>query len=429
MAVRQIIQLLGLTFLLYFSGIHFKISGIVVRPADFLLLFILGLVVHVWLSSGDFLHARIKGSRIITLLLVFVLYSFLNGLFQGVARVAFKELTQALMLVSFTYLIAAMCTTYEKRELFIDTIRVMFVATSLLLFAYFSTSGLSTGFKTFGPFKHIYALAGLLALHRFLTRPSKVYLLLLMAMITIMLFSGEKKGWIAFLAAAIYLVPRYGRISGYTFKPLLVASTLVLFVSTTIIVLNYRPAEYYVQKQLKSLTGVGNLVAERLLVPGGGSEIESWDSSVFTRSNYSRFRILKLSLAQIEDTPIFGTGPGALKKLASQNSRYQWVDHGTHNHYLQTLVEYGIIGLVLLLFLIFSLFRYSNYLIGSCHNKAEIKQIMFIKAFLIFGTCINGLFGGSDALNLLYILVPTGFLFSLKFSTHDTPREVEVVHS
>jgi len=89
------------------------------------------------------------------------------------------------------------------------------------------------------------------------------------------------------------------------------------------------------------------------------------------------------------------------------------MDPGAHNDYLNTLVEYGALGLFMQLLLIVLAFRYSNYLLRVTSDLQTQRQIIFFRALLIFGIVINAFFGGSDALNSLYILIPIGLFFSV----------------
>ncbi|MEM9325724.1 MAG: O-antigen ligase family protein [Bacteroidota bacterium] len=412
MTYRQVILALSIVFLLYFSGLHFDLGVLVIRPADVLLSAMILVVLAEAVSSGSILTIRIKLGRVAVLLGVFVIYRFFNGLMQADFTIALKELVQSMLIVGFALLLKHFCHTVQHRDLIFKHIRGLLLTASLLLFFYFLLMGQPFGFKTFGPFKHLYALAALFVLDRFLTKPSPSISLLLASVMTIVVFSGEKKGWIALSFAAGYLIwEMYKRASARKKQYVRLSLASVVFVGVISIPI-LLPSTPYVVKQLNSLSEVAQMASSRIFQDPRVASIAN-RVSFSSRSNISRFYVLSTAMDQVQETPLFGIGPQNLKPLVMASSPFSWLDPGAHNDYLNTLVEYGAVGLLLQLLIISILFRYSVYLKKSTVDPATKQQITFIQALLLFGVVINGFFGGSDALNLLYLLVPMGLLFSI----------------
>lgn len=110
-------------------------------------------------------------------------------------------------------------------------------------------------------------------------------------------------------------------------------------------------------------------------------------------SNAYRFRVWQESIGIIEDFPLSGVGLGheafmriyPMYMLDREKSPFH-----THNSYLQILVETGIIGLLVFLWLLASYFKRGLKAVASCRDK-ELKYYMIASMSATVGILIQGL--------------------------------------
>lgn len=123
-----------------------------------------------------------------------------------------------------------------------------------------------------------------------------------------------------------------------------------------------------------------------------------------------RYEIWKVAMAIAADHPVFGTGPATYPKLhavyarGSQFDRTALGERDTHSTYLNTLVEAGVVGLVLFLGMLIAIFveghrvlalvRRQNPLVETQINTLLIGLVAFL---------VTSLFATSQHVAFLYL--------------------------
>jgi len=110
-------------------------------------------------------------------------------------------------------------------------------------------------------------------------------------------------------------------------------------------------------------------------------------------SNAYRLRVWQESLGIIKDFPLTGIGLGHESFLSIYP--FYMLDRGkspfhTHNTYLQVLVETGIIGLLVFLWLLLSYFKRGLKAIASTRDK-ELKYLMIASLSATVGILTQGI--------------------------------------
>lgn len=143
--------------------------------------------------------------------------------------------------------------------------------------------------------------------------------------------------------------------------------------------------------KLPALAIIAALITLPFLTPGFTQSL----NSAFTRAAglfsienpaiQNRLNLAQSSLKIFKDSPVFGSGPGAVKKyqqlkqasILKDYPDYQFVNSSyTHNDYIQLLAETGLTGLLLYLALLFSL----AHAFEKSSPKMEQKTFLFCTA-------------------------------------------------
>lgn len=101
--------------------------------------------------------------------------------------------------------------------------------------------------------------------------------------------------------------------------------------------------------------------------------INSQESSIYLRSTFT-----KDALTVVEQAPVFGSGGGGWASLYESYKAYPYISRQAHNFFLQYAVEVGIVGLLVLLIILFSIY----YRFISQFFKSKDKEPA--KIYLIF---------------------------------------------
>ena len=143
-----------------------------------------------------------------------------------------------------------------------------------------------------------------------------------------------------------------------------------------------------------------------IFIPGFWVNIKSFSDKVkssFSSENHDlsgRALLVKSSLEIFMDNPFFGSGPGAIKKMLQlkeaeflkKNKSLSFINSSySHNDYIQIISETGIIGILLFLLLVFTVFHKVEKNIINFNNKKYIfiLCLSFSVFFILFEAFFN----------------------------------------
>ncbi|MFQ3675941.1 MAG: O-antigen ligase family protein [Endomicrobiia bacterium] len=132
-----------------------------------------------------------------------------------------------------------------------------------------------------------------------------------------------------------------------------------------------------------------------------------------------RENIWKWSIEMISKRPVFGYGFSSFQKLLSEKDSYMGKEHfHSHNVYLNTFVESGIVGVILLLSIMFLVLKYIFKLVKKNKTPLIFGILGVVIDFYLHSFVDNVLWG--ETLYMFYFFI--GILFLL-----DKNREVNVL--
>jgi hypothetical protein len=380
------IQLKSISFILlllsamlvpmYFTDFRMHVGGLILRLADVMSL----TVIVLFIICKRFAVARLYLPRGYAFLSVFVIYCFINGIWQSGLFKATVASFQWLMILSTLAIVYSQFVMDPKKftSLFFKTLLVICMFVVLYHFAI----GKFIRYKSLGDAKYVLALTGILILSYTYYYQDKRYLLPLCILYPFIHFSLERKGILAF--------------------------HLVLF--------------FYCCLSFKSLFRWGVLVgsfALLLLLLFNPLSVDFSDYSIFEYSNYEmvhldeekarwisnyhRQHLLESGWNIFINNVWFGVGP----KMLTYSMLDYYTNPGlalyTHNVFLDTLIEQGSIGLCLLL-LPYFVYLLTSKLINRRQKEAFMGLAVYSLVMLFFMS------GGAPSMVLLYLPLFSGFI-------------------
>ncbi|KAA8601449.1 hypothetical protein F0Z19_1176 [Vibrio cyclitrophicus] len=362
---------------LYFTDFRFPTGGVIIRLSDVLALTLI-------LSSSFLVMSKrmiISYPPGFNFILLFLCYCFFNAFLQsGIVKALIATFQWFMIITSLVFVYSNALSDPKKfRELFIKALLTI----CALTFLYHITHGHLVSYKFLGDAKYSFALTGVFLLSYAYHLKDKKYLKPLIFLYPIILLSLERKGILAFHMVALF----YIFISMKNIERLILCACISFCALASIVFLdlsfinNFTIFEYsdfdmlYLNEE--QALWVSNLHRQSLLTNG-------WD--IFT-NNY-----------------VFGVGPKMLPNYMGDYYINQGLALYTHNVFLDTLIEQGIIGLLLLLL------PYFMYLLKTSSNKIEGNRIIFY-AFCIYSTfMIFFMSGGAPSMVLFYLPLFKGFI-------------------
>ena len=181
--------------------------------------------------------------------------------------------------------------------------------------------------------------------------------------LVVQVFFGARIGILSFLLIIlIYLIANYKNI--FVFKNVIYAMVMVL-----IFLVLVNTSSYVNDKYLDTLEKIG------VFLPVKTSEIGEKYHDLSKREF-----LWKKSVALIQEQPIFGHGIVAAEQLLNRQyelaGRTELKNYNSHNQYLTTTLQYGIIGLLVLLLIL-------TYCIIMGFLTRNIQFILFMTLILI----------------------------------------------
>ena len=393
-------HVLAFFILTLFFDIDFELSFVRLRIMDF---FLILLVVLMILSAGYF---KIKNTTATISFYIFIVYVLINGILKVTLSGIIKETIQLIEYVFLMHLIANATNEPKKRKEFLD---VLFWGTGCIAFSsmmYSISHGVYANYKDLDAPKHSFAVFALLAVMRLFTsyNSNKKTILQLGAILlglVMLLLSGERKGWAAFIIGAgffIYLQSK-SAFSKKNVNAMVTFAVIVTAIGTiAALYITTQPEFRYINRQFSSFSDISNIFS------GGEGEYAS-------RSDEERIFMLHYGLQLFVKYPISGIGIDQFRSYIFQATGGEFA-HDAHNFYLKVLVEDGIVGL-LLYFVPLFLMAIELWKLAKSKIPPVARDARIIIALFFLGSVVN-LFLAGKALSWLYVILPFGMLLGLK---------------
>ncbi len=381
-----------IAFVSVFTGIQVPIGGLIIRPFD-----ILFIVVILLLPAVKFQHnpwRRISPIDVVVLVYYgyMLMANWLGGIFRG------HHFTENIQLLEYV-VIYAVCRAYfsEPRNgrtfVFVCLWGLFLVA--LVNMGYHVSIGRLVGYKLLDEPKLSYGLLSGTSIFIVLATKGQrlrwLYVLVMLAALPMMVLSGERKGWVAFIMSFSITIP----VTQILLKKNAFENAFKMFFLATlgvgllaIAIYLFRDNEY-LERQLNSFSTImGNITAE-------GIYAQDSDSS----SDESRLAMLDQTIYYVKDSPIFGQGMGTY---------YLYQMHGEYN---RIATDYGLSGFFLYLLVYFA----ATYQLLTKRLRALTSTYWdgFLPwLFLSFGFVINQFLAGGG-LNQVFFVIPLAIVTGL----------------
>ena len=395
--------LLGSLIVSLFSGIRYETGVFIVRPFDVGMVGMVCLLAGVVAVSKRF-HLPLNDP----ILLVFALFSsyvIVNGLLIGNTSRSINILIQNIEFGLLSVLIADLARYPKYRAVFMKVLLwglgLLAVGTAL----WYLSQGHVTRYK-WRTTKQTFGLFAFLAFALFYWRRGQTYILLLAVTIILMILSGERKGWVAFvgaLAAVLIggsLAERKSLRSA--FGQILRRGVLAGVLMTVLAYFLVDQFEY-VRRQVESFTGIMEAMTAL-----GGFNYEVAGSG----SNRVRLFLLDFTLQSVPEHPFFGVGTGRFGEMLEQFALPGEKLAGSHSWYQRTVVETGLVGLGLFVLLWGLMLKRGLSLMRNATPGQRFAAIVGL-GLTAYGATIALFTGGGGARNLIYLMMPAGLLVGM----------------
>ena len=396
---RSITVLMAIVAGLALAGMDFRF-GLRLRVGDFFILMAMPLVILAYMRPRQ----RYDIFPVFAALGLYIAYMVSNAMLLTGKGVAIKEGIQACLF----YLGAASAYVLALRDddAFRRFARIFFVLlwAVALYGAYWHVSrGIFSGWKELGEQKLSFGF--LLVIVVGLSHPSMLtgrkQTLLLIGALALVLFSGERKGWIAAALACFAMMAISGR--GYISKRMVnrLVGFLGVGVLLGVVTLLIAPAFPYLDRQLSS---IGEF-ADGLFRDG------NLDSS--TQSNQERVFILRFGMELFRSNPVFGAGLERFQSLIALLPGND-IRNGAHNEILRIAAELGGVGLTLYLsaYGVVLLRLRQALAIGSQLSDLQRLRLRLGAGVLIYGFVVN-FFLVNGGPSIFFLVFPIGLIYSV----------------
>jgi len=367
---------------MYFSNFRLVLGGLILRPADVMSFAIIVLFFFCYRKGVAKLYLP-KGYAV---LLIFLIYCFLNALSQSGLFKAIVATVQWFLILSTLSIVYSHSITQPQRftAIFINT----FLAICVYVVLYHFSIGKFMHYKSLGDAKYALALTGVLILTYTYYFQDKRYLLALCILYPFIILSLERKGILAFhVVLFIYMC--------FSLKFLSRIALLAAFASLLVLTLNnpdildYSNFHLFEYNEYEML----NLDEEKAL----------WVSDLHRQS------LLENGWNIFMANWMFGVGP----KMLTFSMLNYYYDSSlalyTHNVFLDTLIEQGAVGLLLL---------FSPYFVYVFSGKVKLgrEAVCFISLCLYSAIMLFFMSGGAPSMVLFYLPLFSGFIANHKKS-------------
>lgn len=382
-------------------------AGFRIRIFDIALLLLVIAYVTSTVLSGRL--RRIPGVDFLAAYGIFVVYVALNAVLLSSYKTMAVETVQALSFAVFFWLLVDLLRDERQFRPFFMGLLVGLWLISVGNAAYFLIQGTAYGFKDNGIQKlaHSYSLVVTVALAAYGMKRRNYLLLLFVVIATALtIMSGERKGWLAVMAALLIMptISNTGKImAGRAIQRALVLVALILPV---VYLAGAAGERNYLTKQIDSTVSALN----KSLLPS----YDPVSDLTETVSNRSRIYVSMKAWEVIAERPVFGIGITEFKPyLRSQfPSLPVWFTTGIHNEFLRITAETGYVGLTLYLIMLAILIRRALLGIRSLPYLDEGLRFRLKAgiALLAYGLVMNT-FRASGAVTALSVFLPAALIY------------------
>ncbi|WP_237707142.1 O-antigen ligase [Pseudoalteromonas sp. BSi20652] len=362
---------------LYFTDFRLKTGGVIIRLSDVLALFSISIFVLLLLKNKIVIKYPVGFNYIC----IFIVYCFFNALAQvGLTKAIIATVQWMLILFTLVVVYTSAVKNPEKfRTIFIKTLLVVCFVTLI----YHLMHGQLTRYKLLGDAKYAFALTGVILLSCAYYFGDKSYLKPLFFLYPVILLSLERKGILAFhMVAFFYLF--------ITIRPLYKFIILALCSLTALLL-----ALFYDLSFLNSFTFFEYSDFEMLYLD---------EEQALWISNLHRQSLLTNGWDIFTMNPIFGVGPKMLPVYMDDYYINPKLGLYTHNVFLDTLIEQGITGLLLLLL------PYLIHIIQSVSLRNKKDKVVFIALCLYSIFMLFFMSGGAPSMIIFYLAIFKGFI-------------------
>ncbi|MDC9529393.1 O-antigen ligase family protein [Pseudoalteromonas sp. Angola-7] len=362
---------------LYFTDFRFNAGGLILRLSDILSLCMISIFLLLLFNNKISLKYPIGFNYIIA----FLIYCFFKAYVQvGLSKALIATIQWILILSTLMVVyINALKNPSKFRFVFIKTLLII----CFITVAYHVLHGQIIRYKLLGDARYVFALTGVVLISCAYYFEDKSYLKPLFFLYPVILLSLERKGILAFHMVAFFYI-------FINLKPLL-RSLIIGFFSFSFFVF----AIAYDLSFIDSFTFFEYSEFDMLYLDE--------EKAVWT-SNLHRQSLLTNGWDIFTNNFFFGVGP---KMLPSYMSNYYINDNlalYTHNVFLDTLIEQGVTGMLLLLL------PYFVYIFKARELKLGKTGDVFIALCIYSIFMIFFMSGGSPSMILLYFPLFKGFV-------------------
>jgi hypothetical protein len=365
---------------MYFTDFRLHLGGLILRLADVISFSVIAFfvickrhgVVELYLPKG---YAYLS---------LFLIYCFINAMWQSGLFKAIVATFQWAMILATLAIVYSHSVMYPEKfkELFIKAL----LAICFVVVLYHFSIGKFVHYKSLGDAKYALALTGVIILTYSYIYQDKRYLLALCILYPFILFSLERKGILAFhVVLIIYLCASMKSLFQIGLLSVFAIFLVLLLVNPNVFDYSAFSIFEYSDYEMLDLD----------------EEQAKWVS------NYHRQSLIENGWDILKQNSIFGIGPKML--TFSMLDYYYNPDLAlyTHNVFLDTLIEQGITGLLLLLL------PYFIYL-SAGGLKSSRQTVCFIALSIYSGIMLFFMSGGAPSMVLMYLPLLTSYMFSNK---------------
>ena len=389
-----------IAFISIFTGIQAPIGGLVVRPFD--ILFVVAILLLPAMKFSQNPWRRIGPVDVIVIVYYgyMMVANWLGGIFRG------HHFTENIQLLEYV-VIYAVCRAYfsEPRNgrtfVFVCLWGLFLVA--LVNMGYHLSIGRLVGYKLLDEPKLSYGLLAGISIFVVLTTKGQrfrwLYVLVMLAALPMMVLSGERKGWVAFIMSfsiTILVTQILLKKNAFenAFKMFFLAILGVGLLGVAIYL--FRDNEY-LERQLNSFSSImDNITTE-------GIYSQDADSS----SDESRLAMLDQTIYYVKDSPIFGQGMGTF---------YLYHMHGEYN---RIATDYGLSGFFLYLMV------YAVAMWQLLSKRVRALSLTYWDGFMpwlyiTYGFFLNQFLAGGG-LNQVFLAIPIAMVAGQSLRSHPFP--------
>lgn len=336
-----------------------------------------------WMIEGDFKrkYQQIKSNKLLVAIVIYLLFSFTSALYSD----NIEQTLNVLRLNSYWLLLFVIATSIKKEQ-------IPLIISSFLTGMFISEVIAYGVFFEFWTFKHatvenpspfmfwidysvFMAFTSILLLNRVLSKnynlKEKIFFILFFISVTGNLFLAiGRTGQVAFIVAIFVLMILHYRLS---IKSIL----LSLLFLTTIFITAYQLSDSFKIRSQAGLKDIQN-IQEMNLNGSWGIRVAFWITT---------FDIVK-------QHPILGIGLGDFKDETAKivnttnypylndNTKKFMSDNDPHNQYLLVLLQMGIVGLSIFLYMIYQILKLNI-------KDSEIKELSILFVTVFFVSCFT----------------------------------------